>query len=231
MSFKDQRPLIVLNQVVFSYTTDSSRCVLNIPSWCVSDQEHVLLVGSSGSGKSTLLNLLSGLLIPSEGAMTVAGHTLEKMNGRERDKFRSTHIGYVAQNFNLIPYLSAADNIKLALHFGSNTSNKRFKVEIVELLAQLNISQSHWNRPISQLSIGQQQRIAIARAIINKPKIIIADEPTSSLDQSNRDNFMSILMEATKTHDTTLIFVSHDLSLSRYFDRIDSMSDINKTES
>lgn len=229
MSFKDQRRIIELNQVVFSYATDSSLSVLNIPSWSVPAQEHVLLVGSSGSGKSTLLNLLSGLLLPSEGAITVAGHTLEKMNGRERDKFRSAHIGYVAQNFNLIPYLSAIDNIKLALHFSSNSSNQRF--EIVELLSQLNIDQLHWNKPISQLSIGQQQRIAIARAIINKPKIIIADEPTSSLDQSNRDNFMSILMEATKTHDTTLIFVSHDLSLSRYFDRIDAMSDINRIES
>jgi len=95
-------------------------------------------------------------------------------------------------------------------------------------LLQLNITEKHWYRPVNQLSIGQQQRVAIARAIVNKPKLLIADEPTSSLDQTNRDNFMSILMRTANAYDMTLVFVSHDLSLSDYFDRVDSMSDINK---
>jgi len=101
-----------------------------------------------------------------------------------------------------------------------------FKVE--PLLLELNIAERQWHKPVNQLSVGQQQRVAIARAIINKPKLLIADEPTSSLDQDNRDNFMSILMTTADTHNMTLIFVSHDLSLSRYFNRVDSMSDINK---
>ena len=97
-------------------------------------------------------------------------------------------------------------------------------------LNEKNIAETEWHKPVSQLSVGQQQRVAIARAIVNKPRLLIADEPTSSLDENNRDNFMSILMTTAEAHNMTLVFVSHDLSLSRYFKRVDSMSDINMVE-
>ncbi len=234
MSLNSKEAIINLNQIRFAYSKESERCVLDLPSWNVAAEESVLLIGESGSGKSTLLNMLCGILIPDSGTMNVAGQALETMNNRQRDRFRAKQIGYVAQNFNLIPYLSAIDNIKLANYFSRNASdasnnNPNNGLEMKALLLELNITQEHWNRPISQLSIGQQQRIAIARAVVNRPQLLIADEPTSSLDQSNRDNFMSILMATAKAHETTLVFVSHDLSLSRYFDRIDSMSDINKS--
>ena len=230
MSTESNETLIELDQVKFRYSSESSSQVLNLPSWKVRAGESVLLIGSSGSGKSTLLNLLSGILAPNEGRISVAGQALERLTDRQRDRFRATQIGYVAQSFNLIPYLSAIDNIKLTYYFGKSSDTQSNNLGIEPLLLELDIPQSQWHKPIKQLSIGQQQRVAIARAIVNRPKLLIADEPTSALDEVNRDRFMSILMEAAETYNMTLVFVSHDLSLNAYFDRIDSMSDINKVE-
>ena len=226
-SFSDNL-LINLNQVQFSYSDESDAHVLKLQSWQVKVGESVLLIGSSGSGKSTLLNLLSGLLMPDSGQIWVAGQSLETLTERQRDRFRATQIGYVAQSFNLIPYLSAVDNIKLTQYFAKNASEQDKDLAAKPLLSELNIAESQWNKPVNQLSVGQQQRVAIARAIVNKPKLLIADEPTSSLDQNNRDNFMSLLMSTADSYEMTLVFVSHDLSLNSYFERVDSMADINK---
>lgn len=220
--------LVELAQIEFTYSGSTNDHVLNLPSWQVNQGESVLLIGESGSGKSTLLNLLSGMLVPDRGTVVVAGYALDAMGNRQRDQFRAKHIGYVAQSFNLIPYLSAIDNIKLANYFARSFGNEPNDLEIEASLLELNVTEKQWHRPVRQLSVGQQQRVAIARAIVNKPRLMIADEPTSSLDQKNRDNFMSILMSTAKLHEMTLIFVSHDLSLKRYFNRIDSMADINK---
>jgi len=195
MSSSKQSALIELNQVKFSYPGGSNLQVLNLPSWKVDTGENVLLIGTSGSGKSTLLNLLSGILSPDSGQISVAGHSLESLTERQRDRFRATEIGYVAQSFNLIPYLSTIDNIKLANYFANKSKQEDNDNGIEPLLLELNITQTQWHKPVNQLSIGQQQRVAIARAIVNKPKLLIADEPTSSLDQTNRDTFMSILMK------------------------------------
>jgi len=228
MSATKNRKIIELNNVKYKFSNESNQQVLNLPTWSVNEGEHVLIIGSSGSGKSTLLNLLSGILAPDSGQMSVAGHSLETLSDRQRDHFRATQIGYVAQGFNLIPYLSAIDNIKLANYFAHDAQKKGNDTNIEGLLNELNITKTQSNKPVSRLSVGQQQRVAIARAIINKPKLLIADEPTSSLDQENRDTFMSILMKTANTHNMTLVFVSHDLSLTQQFQRIDSMSDINK---
>ena len=230
MSSISGAPLINLNQVKFRYPGESNSSVLNLPSWQVQSGESVLLIGSSGSGKSTLLNLLSGILVPNSGEISVADHQLESLTDRQRDRFRATEIGYVAQSFNLIPYLSAIDNIKLMHYFAQSSGKQNNDLGIEPLLLELNIPETQWQKPINQLSVGQQQRVAIARAIVNKPKLLIADEPTSSLDQHNRDNFMSIMMKAADDHQMTIVFVSHDLSLSDYFKRVDSMSDINQLE-
>ena len=230
MSSISATPLINLNQVKFGYSGEPNSDVLNLSSWQVQSGESVLLIGSSGSGKSTLLNLLSGILTPVSGEVSVAGYALESLSDRQRDRFRATQIGYVAQSFNLIPYLSAIDNIKLMHYFAQGSGKQNNELGIEPLLLELNIPETQWHKPVSQLSVGQQQRVAIARAIVNKPKLLIADEPTSSLDQNNRDNFMSILMKAADAHEMTIVFVSHDLTLSDYFQRVDSMSDINQLE-
>lgn len=231
MSSDCNQPLINLNDVQFKYPGESNLQILNLSSWKIETGERVLLIGSSGSGKSTLLKLLSGILAADSGQISVAGQALETLNDRQRDHFRATKIGYVAQSFNLIPYLSAVDNIKLTQYFAGASSTQSDRDSAVDrLLLELNIEQSHWHNPVNQLSTGQQQRVAIARAIVNKPKLLIADEPTSALDESNRDHFMSILMTTARAHNMTLVFVSHDLSLRDHFDRVDSMSEINKIE-
>jgi len=230
MNLTNNEPLIALSKIEFGYNGETDQKVLNLPSWQVDTGEKVLLIGSSGSGKSTLLNVINGILSPDSGHISVAGYALESLTNRQRDRFRSTQIGYVAQNFNLIPYLSAIDNIKLTRYFKHSSAQEGYDLDAESLLLELNIADTQWYKPVNQLSIGQQQRVAIARAIVNKPKLLIADEPTSSLDQTNRDNFMSILMETAETHNMTVVFVSHDLSLNHYFSRVDSMNDINKVE-
>lgn len=227
MSHAEQPPIISLSQVKFGYSNSTSETLLNIPSWQVNSGEKVLIIGSSGSGKSTLLNLLSGILSADSGKISVAGEDLESLTDRQRDNFRAKRIGYVAQSFNLIPYLSAIDNIKLTNYFAKRSNEEEQPWHIEQHLAELNIDESHWHKPIKQLSIGQQQRVAVARAIVNKPKLLIADEPSSALDHENRDRFMAVLMSAADAHDMTLVFVSHDLSLREYFHRVESMSDIN----
>lgn len=219
---------IDLQNVEFAYPEAPDSAVLKIDSWSVLANECVFVQGPSGSGKSTLLNLLSGILLAPHGQVTVLGERLDQLSNRQRDRFRAVHIGYVFQQFNLIPYLDAVDNIQLANQFSHRQNGRVPREEIESLLTTLNIASSDWAKPASKLSIGQQQRVAIARALINKPSLLIADEPTSSLDQKNRDNFMSLLMSLVVSNGITLLFVSHDKSLAQYFKRVDTLSDINK---
>lgn len=218
---------IQLNDVHFAYPEAPNTDVLNIKSWSVSDQDQVFVHGPSGGGKSTLLNLLSGMLTATTGEVNVLGERLDTMNERQRDRFRANHIGYIFQQFNLIPYIDAIDNIQLAHQFANKNPQSVLVDEIKSLLSTFDITQTDWHKPVGKLSIGQQQRIAIARAMINKPQVLIADEPTSSLDQKNRDNFMSALMSLVSEHRITLLFVSHDMSLANYFSRTDALSEIN----
>lgn len=220
---------IELTDIRFYYSDRPENIVLNIPSWSLSTGEQAFVQGPSGGGKSTLLGLLSGMLVPSEGKVTVLGQRLDNMSSRQRDQFRAMHIGYVFQQFNLMPYLNAIDNVLLATQF-SNRKNTSLLNEIKTLFNGLNIPEKEWNRPTRDLSIGQQQRVAIARALINKPQILIADEPTSSLDRENSEAFMRLLMPIVAENRITLLFVSHDQSLATYFTKVESLNDFNRVE-
>jgi putative ABC transport system ATP-binding protein len=221
---------IELANIRFHYSKRPNHRVLNIPSWSLSVAEQAFVHGPSGGGKSTLLGLLSGMLTAVEGQVAVLGERLDQLNSRQRDQFRAENIGYVFQQFNLMPYLNATDNLLLATRFSKHKNNRALKDEIKDLFSALNISEKEWSLPTRDLSIGQQQRVAIARALINKPKLLIADEPTSSLDKANTDAFMKLLMPMVKDNQMTLLFVSHDLSLSSYFERVESLDDFNHTE-
>ena len=221
---------IAIENLQFSYPEAPERAVIHIPSWHVEHREKVFVHGPSGSGKSTLLNLLSGMLAPTKGALTILDKRFNSMTHSQRDRFRANHIGYVFQQFNLIPYLNAVENIQLATHFSKRRDAVVVKSDIDALLAKLHISPDDRLKQAAQLSIGQQQRVAIARALINKPQVLIADEPTSSLDQPNRDNFMGVLISLVEENNITLVFVSHDMSLSHYFERIDALSDISSPD-
>jgi putative ABC transport system ATP-binding protein len=217
---------IELKGVKFSHAGAPQIPILEIPDWLVESGHHVFVHGPSGSGKSTLLNLVSGVLECTEGEISVVGERLDLMSRRQRDRFRANHIGYVFQRFNLIPYLSAIENIDLARSF---SNSRRANASAAEpLLETLNVEQSAWNRPTAHLSMGQQQRVAIARALVNRPELLIADEPTSSLDQQNRNNFLSVMMPLISEHNMTLLFVSHDMSLAQHFTQTLALSDISE---
>lgn len=221
--------LIDCRDMHFAYPGSVDKTVLSIRQWAVPKHEHTFLYGPSGAGKSTLLNIVSGVLAGYQGQVSVLGQPLEKLSNRQRDRFRAAYIGYVFQQFNLIPFLSAVENIQLASQF-SRDKQKDIATRTKDLLSSLNIDSAEWAQPVSTLSIGQQQRVAIARAFINRPKLLIADEPTSSLDEANRDRFMTMLMEQAAENNTTLLFVSHDKSLSSYFNRVESLLDINQSK-
>lgn len=219
---------VILNNLRFSYP-GADTATLEIDHWQVDSGDAVFLQGQSGAGKSTLLNLISGVLSGATGEISVLGQRLDAMSGSQRDRFRANHIGYVFQQFNLVPYLDALDNIRLANRFSSRQQSPERPVsEIQALLGDLQLSEADWSKPASRLSIGQQQRVAIARALVNQPEVLIADEPTSSLDQENRDNFMQVLMERVGRDRITLIFVSHDRTLEHHFKRVERLSDINR---
>ncbi|KUJ72402.1 ATP-binding cassette domain-containing protein [Thiomicrospira sp. WB1] len=193
--------------------------VLHIDRLALPKGEHLFIQGASGSGKSTLLNLLSGVLLPSSGKIYVLDQDMQGLSATQRDRFRADRLGIIFQQFNLLPFLSPIQNAQLPLTF----SPKRKKncahpdTRIASLLQQLNLPKPLWHQPASQLSLGQQQRIAIARALIGDPDLIIADEPTSALDAGHRDRFMQCLFDTAQNGHTSIVFVSHDPTLAHYF--------------
>lgn len=219
-----------VKNLTFSYSGVADAAVLNIDHWALDTGERVFVQGSSGSGKSTLLNILCGTLPVTKGEIEIFGERIDQMTARQRDRFRANNIGYVFQQFNLIPYLDVVDNVRLASQFCTSKIQKSTASTIEQLLEKLNIEAEHWHKPASSLSIGQQQRVAIARAFVNKPRLLIVDEPTSSLDHKNRDDFMSVLMDNVEDTGATLIFVSHDRSLAGHFSRVDTIDEINASK-
>lgn len=199
--------------------------LLNIPALSLQQGESIFIQGSSGSGKSTLLNLIAGVNDVQKGQLNLLESPFHKMSGHKRDAFRSDHIGYIFQQFNLLPYLTVHQNTVLPCqvsktrkanavqHQGSITDSAK------HWLNELNIPTELFHKSVSTLSVGQQQRVAAARALIGQPEIIIADEPTSSLDQDNVDNFMQLLLTECQKINATLVFVSHAKQLAKYFDR------------
>ncbi|MBN45108.1 MULTISPECIES: ATP-binding cassette domain-containing protein [unclassified Methylophaga] len=213
-----QCPAIQIENCQFRYHPDSDKALLQIAHLRVEKGETVFVYGPSGSGKSTLLNLLAGILLPQQGNISLDNVIVNRLSHRKRDAFRARHIGMVFQRFNLIPYLTVADNIKLASHF--SLRDKQYLQQRRDgLLNALQLDPEILMRPASQLSVGQQQRVAIVRALINEPELLIVDEPTSALDSDARDSFVDLLLDQIKAAQATLLFVSHDRSLARHFSR------------
>ncbi|MBL4631609.1 MAG: ATP-binding cassette domain-containing protein [Paraglaciecola sp.] len=212
-----QNAAIELRDVVHTY---ASHQVNNRPlcfrEWVVNVGQQVFLYGDSGSGKSTLLNLLSGILAPQQGSIKLFGTEMSELSNSGRDRFRAENIGVVFQQFNLIPYLSVEKNIELAVYL-AKSSKQKLAESLQQLMSVLKLPSSILHIPVSSLSVGQQQRVAIMRAFINSPKLLLIDEPTSALDNPATHAFMSLLLEICQTHNTTMVFVSHDSGLESFF--------------
>jgi putative ABC transport system ATP-binding protein len=221
-------PACQLRDVRFAYRR--SRYELQIPWLEVVSGEKVFLHGPSGSGKTTLLGVLAGVLPAQSGVVKILGQDLRLLSGAKRDAFRGEHIGFIFQMFNLIPYLSVAQNICLPcrLHGGRmERLGRRDPAQAAsDMAARLGIGELLRER-VLDLSVGQQQRVAAARALIGQPELVIADEPTSALDADHRDSFLRLLFENCAQTGCALLFVSHDRSLAPYFDRSISLPQLN----
>lgn len=221
-------PVISLEDVQFGYGT---RLVLDIPRLWVEQGSSVLLRGISGGGKSTLLGLLAGVLLPGKGRVEVAGHALQDMGGAARDRFRADQLGVIFQQFNLLPFLTVRDNIALGLRFSRLRSARisgPLDAEIARLLQALQLNPELMQRRAGTLSVGQQQRVAAARALIGRPTLLLADEPTSALDREAATAFLQLMSAQCQAAGTTVLVVSHDDSLQPLFDRTISLTEINQ---
>ncbi|MDQ7312648.1 ATP-binding cassette domain-containing protein [Stenotrophomonas sp. Sm10] len=221
-------PVISLEDVQFGYGT---RLVLDIPRLWVEQGSSVLLRGISGGGKSTLLGLLAGVLLPGKGRVEVAGHALQDMGGAARDRFRADQLGVIFQQFNLLPFLTVRDNIALGLRFSRLRSARisgPLDAEIARLLQALQLNPELMQWRAGTLSVGQQQRVAAARALIGRSTLLLADEPTSALDREAATAFLQLMSAQCQAAGTTVLVVSHDDSLQPLFDRTISLSEINQ---
>lgn len=218
-------PAVVLREVRFRYRSGPE--ILDIPELTIVRGERVFLFGPSGSGKTTLLGLLAGVLAGYTGSVDVLGQDMAKLRGSARDAFRGTHIGYIFQQFNLIPYLTVRENITLPGRL--QPARGKQAGDVTAVAQRLGIA-SLLERGVTELSVGQQQRVAAARALLGGPELLIADEPTSALDFDHRERFLELLFENCALTNSTLLFVSHDRSLAGKFDRQLSLLDFNRAQ-
>ncbi|MEM8772875.1 MAG: ATP-binding cassette domain-containing protein [Pseudomonadota bacterium] len=206
--------------------------MLSVPLFSIQRGERLFLQGPSGSGKSTLLGVIAGVFAPSAGKAAVLGHPFHNITAAARDRVRADAMGVIFQQFNLVPYLTLVENVLLPCRFsparaervGPGEPERIAKAR--DLLGRLGLEEeARADRAASQLSVGQQQRVAAARALIGSPSLVIADEPTSALDAETRNAFIDTLI--SEANDAALLFVSHDASLSKHFDRRTAMDVIN----
>ncbi|MET0638602.1 MAG: ATP-binding cassette domain-containing protein [Hyphomicrobium sp.] len=210
----------------------SSPFTLTIPHFVLQRGEKLLLLGPSGSGKSTFLSLLAGIVVPDEGRVAIDNTDMAKLGGAARDRFRVDHFGIIFQMFNLLPYASLIDNVLLPVRFSRLRRENALREGPLDdvakrLLLDLGLDATVIaSSTAASLSVGQQQRVAAARALIGAPQIIVADEPTSALDRSTEGAFLKLLFAQSEKADTSVIMVSHDEGLGRHFDRVVRLQDI-----
>ncbi|MFY7865231.1 ATP-binding cassette domain-containing protein [Roseateles sp.] len=216
--------LVQVEHLSFAWRKNAP-ALLQIESMRVMAGERVFIHGPSGCGKSSLLGLLGGVLQPQSGRIHLMGKELTRMSAGERERHRVDHSGFIFQQFNLIPYLNLIDNVLLPCQFSKRRAARASahdgsaRQAAQRLLAAVGLDESTLQRPVRELSVGQQQRVAAARALIGSPELVIADEPTSALDADAREAFVRLLFEECERAQSALLFVSHDAGLAERFDR------------
>ena len=226
-----QTPALALTNVQFGWQSRGG-FTLSCPSFEVAQGESVLLLGESGSGKSTLLSLICGIITARSGTVAVAGHDLGPLRAGQRDRFRAEQIGVIFQQFNLLPYASVADNIALPLRFAPSRRKRAGDIPatITTLCRDLGLPEDAPHLKAGQLSVGQQQRVAVARALIGHPPLIVADEPTSALDAATQESFLKLMFNQARQSHASVLMVSHDARLATHFDSTIDLSDIVTTQ-
>jgi putative ABC transport system ATP-binding protein len=204
--------LLQTQNLEYEYKKNHTR--IRIPDFSILEAERCLVFGESGSGKTTLLHIISGLLKDYKGSIQFDGRELRELSDSDADRMRFESMGSIYQSFNLIPYLNVLENVLLPTQFQGIEASER----ALSLLNRLGLKDLQGRR-VTQLSVGQQQRVAAARALIHRPKLLLADEPTSALDSKNRQAFLDILFELCESQNTALMFVSHDEQIQKLFPR------------
>ncbi len=222
MSDDGKEAAIAISGLRFGYGSDDD--ILAIDELRIESSQRIFLFGPSGCGKSSLLGIIGGVLVPRDGKVDVLGEDLSAMKGAARDRVRADHVGFIFQQFNLVPYLSVVENVCLPCRYSQRrlkraaSADDSLEQSAARLLSSLGIDEGLRSRRSTDLSVGQQQRVAAARALIGQPELIIADEPTSSLDADRRREFIDLLLSECERANSTVIFVSHDASLASHFD-------------
>ena len=213
---------IAISGLRFGYGSDDD--ILAIADMRVRAAQRVFMFGPSGCGKSTLLAMIGGVLVPRAGSVAILGRNLSGMTSAARDRVRADHVGFIFQQFNLVPYLSVVENVSLPCRYSRRRLKRACDADgsleksAARLLSALGIGEELRVRKTTDLSVGQQQRVAVARALIGRPELVLADEPTSSLDADRRREFIDLLVSECARANSTVIFVSHDARLADHFD-------------
>ena len=227
-------PVVALEDVRFRWRPGAAPCI-EIARFAVAAGERVFLQGPSGSGKSTLLSLIGGVVVPERGRVLLQGIDLATLSSAARDRRRADQLGIVFQLFNLLPYLTALENILLPCRFSAHrrdriaARDRTPQAEAERLAAHLDLAPELLARPAAELSVGQQQRVAAARALIGQPALLVADEPTSALDADRQRSFLELLLAESAAAGSAVLFVSHDARLAQSFDRSLVLAEINAT--
>jgi len=217
--------MVTIENVSKTFNTPSGQVqALKDISLTVKTGEFVSIIGKSGSGKSTLLSILGALDNPSTGSIIVDDMQINKLSGARQTQYRANKIGFVFQQYNLVPNLTALENVMLALEFGGYPSNSRFD-RATQLLESVGIEEDQRQRRPMRLSGGQQQRVSIARALANRPAYILADEPTGNLDSATGKKIFDLLHDLSRSQQTTIIVVTHDLEIAGKTDKTFTLKD------
>lgn len=200
--------------------------ILNVEAFDIADAEQVVLVGSSGGGKTTLLNVIAGITTTEYGTVVIDGTDVTRLPEAARDRFRALKIGYVFQTFNLLSAFTALENVLLGMSFSGRRANRSHAEELLE---RVGLSHRLNHRP-TKLSVGEQQRVAVARALANQPSLLLADEPTANVDTANQDNILKLIRDACTENGVSLMMVTHSQDVASQFDRVEKLSDFNEPE-
>jgi ABC-type lipoprotein export system ATPase subunit len=208
----------------FSLPDGSRLKVLDIPSFSIAAGEQVVLIGESGGGKTTLLHCIAGIVPPDSGSIMIDGIEVTRLSEAGRDRVRAAKLGYVFQTFNLLSGFTALENVRLGMTFASGKHDLK---RAIELLQKVGLGDRLHHKPAA-LSVGQQQRVAVARALANRPKLLLADEPTANIDPANQQKIIDLLRECCRDEQIAMLLVTHSMSVAEQFDRVEKLEAINR---